>query len=245
MDHKKRKNSYKRSPGRNSSTKQYILFVEGRNTEKSYLDLLKKANCKIMPVTRRGHGISSCVDFVNESEQRWKTMPTEEKAKYDKRWLVFDDDGRADFAEGIKLARDKGFGVAFSSMCIEYWFLLHFENHNGAAIPMVNDSHSETQIRKINKYITAYNKKAKSPIALYDDGSKTVEEDFFDLMMADDPVSKKSRIVAAFERAKAIHESKKAMGAEFRESVTNMYELMLALGVIEKKKEGQYELYRK
>ena len=56
---------------------------------------------------------------------------------------------------------------------------------------------------------------------------------------------KKSRIVTAFERAKAIHESKKAMGAEFKESVNNMYELMLALGVIEKKKKGQYELYRK
>ncbi len=105
-----------------------------------------------MPVTRRGHGISSCVAFVNESEQKWKAMPIEEKAKYDKRWLVFDDDGRADFAEGIKLARDKGFGVAFSSMCIEYWFLLHFQNQDGSPIPMIGDSHSKAQIQTINKH---------------------------------------------------------------------------------------------
>jgi hypothetical protein len=245
MDHKKRKNSYLRSAKGNSSTKQYILFVEGRNTEKSYLDLLKKSNCKVMPVTRRGSGISRCVDFVNESEGKWKSMPAEEKQKYDKRWLVFDYDGRPDFAAGIKLAREKGFGVAFSSMCIEYWFLLHFENHNGSAIPMVGDSHSEAQIRMINKHIRAYNKRTGANIAEYSHDSKVVDEDFFDLMLASDPSTKKSRIVTAFERAKEIHETKVADGAEFAESVTTMYELMLALGVIEKKPKGHFDLYRK
>ncbi len=71
-----------------------------------------------------------------------------------------------------------------------------------------------------------------------------MEEDFFDHMMADDPVNKKSRIVLAFERAKAIHEAKKANGAESRESVTTIYELLFELGVIEKKKNG-YILFRK
>ena len=117
MDHKSRKNSYQRTKGKSKTIHQYILFAEGRNTEKSYFDLLKKANCKVMPVTRRGHGISQCVDFVDEALNSWKTMPDSEKEKYDKRWLVFDADGRTDFDAAIKKARKLGFHVAFSNLC--------------------------------------------------------------------------------------------------------------------------------
>ena len=198
-----------------------------------------------MPVTHRGHGISKCVDFVNASDAAWRSMPAEERAKYGKRWLVFDDDGRDDFAAGIKLAREKEFGVAFSSMCIEYWFLLHFEDHDGSAIPKEGDSHSAAQIKMVNKYIAAYNKRTGNQVPLYDSGTKTVGEDFFDLMLAIDPVTHESRILNAFQRAKAIHEAKKRVGSEFRESVTTMYELLFALGVIEKRKDGTFTLYRK
>lgn len=159
MNHKGRKDSYKRSTGRAKPPKQFILYVEGRNTEKSY-------------------------------------------------------------------------------------FMLHFYNHSGNAIPMVGDSHSYTQIKEINKFIKKYNKNAALPIAEYSIGSKKVEEDFFDLMMAYDKESKKSRIVLASERAKAIHENKKANGSESKESVTTIYELLLELGVIEKNKDG-YMLFRK
>lgn len=244
MNHKDRKGNYKRATGKVKPPRKFILYVEGRKTEKSYFDLLKKANCKVIPVTKSGHGIWKCVDFVNDSDKAWKSLPKEEKAKFDKRWLVFDADGREDFDAGIKLARKKKFGVAFSNMCIEYWFMLHFYDHDGSAIPMIGDSHSAAQIKKINGFIKKYNKKAKSPIAEYDSDSKKVEEDFFDLMMADEIGSKKSRIVSAFERAKAMHEIKKTNGAESRESVTTIYELLLELGVIEKKKDG-YVLFRK
>lgn len=244
MNHRDRKDNYKRTAGKTKPSRQFILYVEGRNTEKSYLDLLKKANCRVIPVTKRGHGISKCVDFVNDSDKAWKSLPKEEKKKFDKRWLVFDADGRDDFDAGIKLARKKKFGVAFSNMCIEYWFMLHFYNHDGSEIPLIGDSHSAAQIKKINDFIKKYNKKAESPVAEYDAGSKKVEEDFFDLMMAIDPVSNKSRVVSAFERAKIIHENKIAIGAEFHESVTTIYELLLELGVIEKKKDG-YVLFRK
>ena len=244
MNHKNRKDSYKRATGKIRRPRQLILYVEGRNTEKSYFDLLKNANCKVIPVTRRGHGISQCVEFVNESDKAWRTLPREEREKYDKRWLVFDADGRADFDEGVKLAREKKFGVAFSNMCIEYWFLLHFYEHDGSPIPMIGDSHSAAQIKRINDYVRRYNKKAKSPVAEYDSGSKEVEKDFFDLMLAVDTVSGKSRIVMAFERARAIHEARKKSGDETRESVTSIYELLLELGVIERTKDG-YSLFRK
>ena len=244
MNHRDRKDSFKRTTGKAKSPRRFILYVEGRNTEKSYFDLLKKANCKVIPVTKRGQGISSCVDFVNDSDKAWRSLPKEERDKYAKKWLVFDADGRADFEAGIKRARGKGFGVAFSNMCIEYWFMLHFDKHDGCQIPMLGDSHSAAQIKEINDYIKKYNKKAPSPIAEYNSGSKIVEDDFFDLMLAIDPESRKSRIVSAFERAEAIHKNKKEIGAELKESVTTIYELLLELGVIEKTRDG-FVLFRK
>ena len=38
----------------------------------------------------------------------------------------------------------------------------------------------------INKYIGQYNKKNKGSINLYDINSKEIEDDFFDLLMAED-----------------------------------------------------------
>lgn len=244
MNHKDRKHTYKRATHRAKPLRKFILYVEGKNTEKSYFDLLKKVNCKVIPVTKHGQGISKCVDFVNESYKAWMSLPNQEKEKYDKKWLVFDADGRDDFHEGIKLARKKNFAVAFSNMCFEYWFVLHFYNHDGNAIPMLYGSHSAAQIKMINDFIDKYNKKAAFPIDKYNPDSKIVENDFFDLLLAIDPTNHNPRIVTAFERAKKIHETKKANGAEFRESVTTIYELLFELGVIEKTKNG-LALFRK
>ena len=36
-----------------------ILYCEGRNTEPSYFELLKRNNCKVVPVVVPGHGIGS------------------------------------------------------------------------------------------------------------------------------------------------------------------------------------------
>ena len=145
---------------------------------------------------------------------------------------MYDCDGHEDFAASIKKAREYGFRVAFSNMCIEYWFALHFYNMDGQPIPMKGNSHSQAQIDLVNRAIELYNKKALVKVKPYDCESKAVEEDFFDLMMAIHPETHNQRLVDAYNRAKAIHEAKKSIGAEFTESVTTMYELMKELGVI-------------
>jgi hypothetical protein len=244
MNHKNRQDSFRRTAGKVKTQRRFILYVEGRNTESSYFNLLKRSNCKVVPVTKGRDGIAKCVDYVLESLKAWNTLPDEERSKYDQRWLVFDADDRADFAEGVKLARAKGFQVAFSNMCIEYWFMLHFYESDGSPIPRIGTSLSAAHIKRINDFIRKYNKDARCPIAAYDSSSKRVEEDFFDLMLAIDPVTHQRRIVTAYERAKAIHEAKKAHGAETSESGTTLYELLFELGVIEKTREG-YGLYIK
>ena len=155
-----------------------------------------------------------------------------QRDKYRQKWLVYDYDGHEDFAASIKIARQYGFRVAFSNMCIEYWFLLHFYNLDGQPIAMKNDSYSQAQINLVNRAIELYNRNAPVNVKPYDSESKTVEEDFFDLMMAFHPETHNQRLADAYNRAKAISETKKNQGAEFAESVTTMYELMKELGVV-------------
>ena len=97
---------------------------------------------------------------------------------------------------------------------------------------MKNDSHSQAQIDLVNRAIELYNRHAPVKVKPYDSGSKAVEEDFFDLLMAIHPETHNQRLVDAYNRAKTIHETKKAQGAEFTESVTTLYELMKELGVV-------------
>lgn len=235
--------------GRNSKrvkTAKFILYVEGRNTEPSYFKQLKKANCKVEPVSIKGKGIGSCIQFVKEANVKFSNLSKNKRNEYNERWLVFDCDGHKDFAEAVKLGRELGFGVAFSNMCIEYWFLLHFEDNHGYPISMVRNSHSQAQIDAINKYIGKYNESGKCKVPLYNINSKEITDDFFDLMLAVDPITHKPRIINALERAKRIHEKRKVDGAEFNESVTSMYELLIKLGVFDQDKKTQnYTLFEK
>ena len=96
----------------------------------------------------------------------------------------------------------------------------------------------------IPKYIGQYNKKNKGSINLYDINSKEIEDDFFDLLMAEDDITHNRRIIDAYLRAKVIHENKLAVGAECQESVTTVYKLMEELGTIQyNKQKDKYELY--
>ena len=42
-----------------SKPSQFIIYVEGRNTEDSYLKHLKNSSCTIVPVVEKGKGIGS------------------------------------------------------------------------------------------------------------------------------------------------------------------------------------------
>lgn len=223
---------------RTKKIKRIILFCEGRSTEPTYFELLKKNNCKVFPVVVPGNGIGSCVEFVKLADKKFKGLPRTSRNKYCQKWLIYDCDGHSDFEESIKLARTYGFRVAFSNMCIEFWFALHFHDLCGDPIPMKFGSHSQAQIDLINKGIELYNKKAAVKVKEYEEGSKVVHEDFFELMMAIDPHTHHPRVENAYYRAKTIHTKKRLQGAEFSESVTAVYELINELGVVvEKNKE--------
>lgn len=70
--------------------KKILLFVEGRNTEPSYFELLKRSNYKLIPVVKPGSGIGSCVGFVEEADKKFGSLPKAIKEKYSQRWVVLD-----------------------------------------------------------------------------------------------------------------------------------------------------------
>lgn len=220
---------------------QIIVYVEGRNTEKSYIEQLKRSNLKLVPIVKKGSGIGSCEEFVDSCTKAYNTLPREQRGKFSQRWLMFDCDGHKDFSAAIKEARDAGFEVVFSNMCIEYWFLLHFENHSGEPIPCKHDSHSQAQIDLINNHIIKYNKShSKQKVNIYDNGNKEVNDDFFDLMMAVNPETQQRRVEDACNRSFDIHKRKKSEGAEFSESVTTMHQFLETIGFVKRTEDDKY-----
>ena len=49
------------------------------------------------------------------------------ESAHDIMWAVFDHDGYAKHAEAFSRARENDIKIAFSSICFEYWILLHYK----------------------------------------------------------------------------------------------------------------------
>ncbi|MBI1184284.1 hypothetical protein GC194_08425 [bacterium] len=66
-----------------------------------------------------------------------KRKAKKERNSYDAVWLFFDHDNWPQLEAAFKIVNTEGFCIAYSAMCIEHWFILHFENcgrsfHDGA-----------------------------------------------------------------------------------------------------------------
>ncbi len=229
--------------------KKVIVFCEGENTEPTYIKCLKNKNLHIenlIPTTPYiFNGITNGKVFADECITQFKIwVKKNDLSKVDSVWMVFDDDEHPNLQVIFKL-QPKDYGdkrlrvvCAFSSMCIEYWILLHFRDHNGDAIYQTCDKdHSERIIKMINKEITKYNNTHTDKLREYDKSKKWLEDnfEFFLKTNEDNPcrfLEKKPRIVEAYHRAKALHKKKQDIGKEFEESVTTFYKLLEYLGVV-------------
>ena len=88
----------------------------------------------------------------------------------------------------------------------EYWFLLHFENHQGGAM------HRDQYNNRLNRYLSAAS-------VVYDGtNSKRVSIDFFDFMQ---PLQ-----AVAITRAKQIYDNLEHRSPAFEESSTTVFRLV-------------------
>lgn len=225
--------------------REIVVFREGTKTETNYIDCLKRwcnLRYQIPPTPLKNEGIGDSFGlFANKCCRTFATTSQNKIKKISSVWFICDDDGRKDWNLMLNLnSKDfanKELRFAYSSMCIEYWILLHFRDHNGDIIHCTTDSdHSSRTIRLIDDEIKKYNKKNNDNIPFYakDDWLK----DNFDFFMAVNDANPlhfptpKPRIVEAVVRARKIHEDKKNKRCEYTESVTTFYQFLEYLGVV-------------
>jgi hypothetical protein len=60
--------------------------------------------------------------------KRRKNEALRERNSYDIIWLFFDNDNNPKLKEAFDIIFEENFRFAYSSICIEFWFILHFED---------------------------------------------------------------------------------------------------------------------
>ena len=184
--------------------KRILIVGEGVNTEPSYFEKFRIPGVKVVAVglgesTRK---LVKDVEGVRSEEEKKQGRP------FDEIWVVFDKDSFKDFEQAIKEAKDKGYGVAYSNQAIEYWFILHFNDHQGSAM-------SRTSYAKnLNSLLKPYG-------LVYDPYAKEVSEELFNLMY--------THLQAAFDRACRVFSDKVQRGCPTEESVTTIQCLIKAI----------------
>lgn len=133
---KKRKAEYK-TPKANS----YLIVTEGERTEPLYFGAIKKLiedklggtidvkqiDSPSIEISGEGCSTNSLIDVTER-------IVRDSKILYQNIWVVFDKDDFDDFDEAIKIGNEKGYNVAWSNQCFEYWLFLHFSYSDSALL---------------------------------------------------------------------------------------------------------------
>lgn len=194
--------------------KTFLIVCEGENTEPSYFRQFKMSTIKIVPVGTGCNTLSLVQKAEELQKENIKKSKKGEEVKYDEIWCVFDKDNfpANNFNGAITSAQSKGFKVAYSNQSFEYWFILHFEDHQGGSMDRKDYN------TKINSYI--------KPFKVTYDGNdnKKVTEDFFNLLNGVD----NKTVNLAIERARRNHQIhiQNSHTPAQSESCTTVYELV-------------------
>jgi hypothetical protein len=142
-----------------------LIVCEGKNTEPSYFSQFKLSNAEVFPVGE-GKNTITLVESV-------KKIIDNSDHEFDQVWCVFDKDDfpNQNFDNAIAKAASLGYNTAYSNQAFEYWFILHFEGHNGGAM------HRDDYCKKLNDHLEKYN-------VTYNCDSKNVSPDFFEIMIS-------------------------------------------------------------
>ena len=78
--------------------------------------------------------------------------------RFDFVYCVFDRDLHPQFDEASKTAQDRGFRLARSWPCFEFWLLLHFAFSRGPYVAVGNASACDVCIRDLRRHLPDYDK---------------------------------------------------------------------------------------
>ena len=186
-----------------------LIVCEGENTEPSYFNQFRITSAKVKSV---GEGYNT-VSLVN------RALALSQQGNYDQVWCVFDKDdfNDNDFNSAIQIAVANNFGVAYSNQSFEYWLILHFNNHQGGGM------HRNNYNDKINEHLKPFK-------VTYDgNGTKLIEEDFFELLDGIDDKTSRKRAELAIDRAERNYNHFDHTNPAREESSTTVFRLVREL----------------
>lgn len=198
--------SLKREEAIQEVHKNILIIGEGVHTEPSYFEQFKEPGVRIVAIGL-GEGTRKLVNDVEsykaEEEKKLKGK------SFDETWVVFDKDSFTDFSQAISEAKSRGYKVAYSNQAVEYWFILHFMDHQGGSMDR------KEYVKTLNTLLAKLN--PKNPLK-YDPNSKTISEEIFNVLY--------KNIQIAYDRADRIYKTKYSQGKATEESVTTIHELI-------------------
>ena len=157
----------KRRPSSRSPQKRVLVVCEGESTEPSYFnawkDRLRLSTLEIKAT--KGVDPRKLVEMASE-----KAAQEERNGEqFDFVYCVFDRDSHPQFDEASKMARDRGFKLARSWPCFEFWFLLHFRFTRASYGPRGRASPCDVCVRDLRTHLPNYSKGDPSTFgSLYD-----------------------------------------------------------------------------
>lgn len=113
--------------------KRILIIPEGW-CEYNYAQALKKSLPK-----EKQRGISvempnnenNAIQLLGKAERSIKNARSD-KNPYDAIWIFFDNDNQPNLTDFFQKLSNTSVNIAYSSMCIEHWFIMHFEDNRQA-----------------------------------------------------------------------------------------------------------------
>lgn len=132
----------------------FLIVTEGECTEPMYFKGMKKliqerigGRIDVASVPRIDiHGKGMSTSHLIQATER---LVKDAKIVYQNVWIVLDRDDFKDFDEAVRAAAEKGFKVAWSNQCFEYWLYLHF-SYSEAAL------HRDEWFKKLDELFSRY-----------------------------------------------------------------------------------------
>ena len=115
---------------------QYILIIPEGWCEYNYAQSLKHSlprdkQRSISIEMPRPTNENSASQLLDKAEMMLKKAK-QNKNPYDTVWIFFDNDNQPNLTPFFQRLKNTTVKIAYSSICIEHWFILHFENNRQA-----------------------------------------------------------------------------------------------------------------
>ena len=146
----------KRRPSSRSPQKRVLVVCEGEHTEPRYFKALRnrlRLNTLVVKATR-GADPRTLVNIASKEDHRERRNGE----RFDFVYCVFDRDSHSQFENASNMALARGFKLARSWPCFEFWLLLHFDFVRAPYARKGSASPCDACIRDLRKYLPDYSK---------------------------------------------------------------------------------------